>query len=208
MPKKDTFNKKNDGGGGQKQRHRNVLTKLPTENELANYKIGEYMRDTPRTYQLELYNAAVFSNTALYLPRGAGKNLVVAMLAACMRNFNSKKRVIVACDIEPRANQWASYLRNQTGMNVAELYGGEPAIVASRSNADIMVVTCDYLKKKLCEEEMFMEDCSCLIIDELHHARQNDHPLAHILLDYYFKIANKSLRPRILGRKSFNVLRK
>jgi hypothetical protein len=197
-----TFFGVGSNANGPTRSHLNLATKLPTARELSDFNIGDHVDDIPRTYQIELYNAAVFNNTVVYLPTGAGKTMVAAMLAACMKKFNPKKKVFFVCDRLPLVFQQASYLRCQTGLSVGEFCSESRQQVASQQDADIKVFTCAYLINKLNTKEVFMEDCCCLIIDEVHHARA-EHPFQKLLDDFFYTIQNKELRPRILGRKIF-----
>jgi hypothetical protein len=179
-----------------------IETKFPSEQEISTFNIGDYVQDSPRTYQVELYVSAVFGNTIVYMPTGAGKTMVAAMLAACFNRFNPKKKVFFVCDRVPLVFQQASYLRYQTGLSVGEFCGEMHDKADSQLNADLMVFTCDFLINLLLAKRLYLEDCSCLIFDEIHHAMPG-HSFTKLLENYYYKMEKRELRPRILGCRSF-----
>ena len=57
-----------------------IVTNFPSPEEISRFNICSMMTDLPRKYQIELYVAALCSNTIVYLQTGAGKTLVAAMV--------------------------------------------------------------------------------------------------------------------------------
>jgi hypothetical protein len=176
-----------------------IPTIFPNETEVFNLNISELVEDTPRTYQIELFNSALFSNTIVYLPTGAGKTLPAAMLAAYMKKINPKKKVLFVCDRVPLVFQQASYLRYQTGLLVGEFCGEIRHLVDSQLNSDVLVFTCDFLINLIMIKKIYMEDFCCIVFDEIHHA----HPFHSFtkLIENYYNTIKQEFRPRILGCK-------
>lgn len=172
-------------------------TYFPTLDEIAKFNIGELIADIPRSYQVELYVAALLTNTICYMPTGSGKTMVAAMLSAFMLKKNPKKKVFFVTDRVPLVFQQAAYLRAQTSLRVAELCGENRELFKSQLDSDIMVFTADFLINKFFIKSLFIQNCSLLIIDEIHHAT-SDHSFRRLIQDFYHK-ASPAKRPRILG---------
>ena len=194
-------------------------TKHPTIDEIRNFNIAALISDMPRTYQVEIYVASLVANTVCYLPTGSGKTMVAAMVAAFMHKTNPKKKIFFVCDRIPLVFQQvrclyikiikinflsifilinkASYLRAQTGLTVGEFCGENRDLFKSQLDSDILVFTADFLINKLFAKTLFIQDCSCLIIDEIHHANR-DHSFSRLIQDFYYTAAQIN-RPKLLG---------
>lgn len=176
-----------------------IPTVFPTQNQVKNFNITSFLADKPRSYQIELYNFALLSNSIIYLPTGAGKTMVAAMAALYFKKHNPQKKVFFVCDRIPLVYQQASYLRNQTNLNVGELCAENKSKKEFEMDKDIVVFTCDFLLNMLAFKKLQMEDCCCLIIDEIHHAVEG-HSFTKLIQQYYFNVPDK-YRARLIGRK-------
>lgn len=88
-----------------------TLTDLTTETALLP---SELVRDPPRSYQVECFVAAALASTIVYLPTGAGKTLIAAMLISLMHQLNPTKTCLFLVNRVPLAFQQAEYLLAQT----------------------------------------------------------------------------------------------
>ncbi|CAF0737858.1 unnamed protein product [Brachionus calyciflorus] len=174
-----------------------IETVYPSLNDLLNFNIAQYVEDTPRTYQTELYSYSLFENTIVYLPTGSGKTMISAMLIAHMKRLNPKKKVFFVVDRVPLVFQQSSYLRFQCNLTTGEFCGENKALFESQLDADIYVLTAGFLVNMLLLKKLYLEDCSCLIFDEIHHAKYGHH-YVQIIENHYYKIDRK-YKPRILG---------
>lgn len=178
-----------------------IDTKLPTERDVYEFNIANLIEDAPRTYQVELYLSALFSNSIVYLPTGSGKTMVAAMVIAYMKKLNPQKKVFFVCDRVPLVYQQASYLRAQcTRLSVGEFCGESKTITKSQMKSDVFVLTCGFLLNMLENGTLYMQDCCCLVIDEIHHAVEG-----HVfkrLIEKYWQLVETPFKSRLLGCKS------
>lgn len=170
---------------------------FPSVNDVMRFDIGPLIADEPRTYQIELYVAALCMNTIVYMPTGAGKTMIAAMCATFMKKTNPNKKIFFVCDRIPLVFQQGAYLRAQTGLSVGEFCGECRQIAKSQLNCDILVFTCDFLINILTNKTLSMDDCCCLIIDEIHHAHEG-HSFNKLIENFCDKLSDE-LRPRIIG---------
>jgi len=171
----------------------------PNSMEVFSFNIGSHVEDMPRDYQIELYVCALLENSVIYLPTGAGKTMIAAMVSAYMKKINPEKKICFVTDRIPLVFQQASYLRLQTGLTVGEFCGENKELMNSQLNHDIFVLTADFLINKLFSKEMYLEECSCLIIDEIHHAT-GEHSFSRLIKEFY-KQLEPEYKPRLVGCK-------
>ena len=67
----------------------------------------------------------------------------------------------------------------------------------SQLNCDVLVFTAGFLMNVIFNKTLDLEDCCCLLIDEIHHAK-NSHDFSQLLELYYAKMEPK-FRPRVVG---------
>jgi superfamily II helicase len=91
---------------------------IPTIPDLAQVVLRELVHDKPRPYQIECFVHAALRNTIVYLPTGAGKTLIAAMLASFMHRLNPTKTVLFVVERVPLAFQQGQYFSEQTSLNV------------------------------------------------------------------------------------------
>jgi hypothetical protein len=177
-------------------------TTFPSWKDVSSFNIASHLIDPPREYQIELYLCALINNSVIYLPTGAGKTLIAAMLTVYMKKINPEKKIFFVSDRIPLVFQQASYLRFQTGLSVGEFCGENKQLMSSQLNNEIFVLTADFLINKLVSQEMHLEECSCLIIDEIHHA-SGEHSFSRLIKEFY-KPLDPEYRPRLVGCKSMH----
>ena len=170
-------------------------------NESTAFNIGDETLDVPRTYQLELYLSGLRANSVFFLPTGAGKTMCAAMLAIHMRRLNPHKRIFFVCDRIPLVFQQAAYVRSQCcgALRVGEFCSENKQVYTSQIECDVLVFTCDLLLNLLAINKLYLQDCSLLVIDEIHHAANENHSFARLIRNHYRAIDDASLRPRLIG---------
>ncbi len=128
----------------------------------------------PRSYQVEAFVAAALSQTIVYLPTGAGKTLVAAMMASAMHRLNPSRIILFVVDRVPLAYQQAAYLAAQTGLRTRPICGENSTENCSRKallQCPLIVVTAQVLINWVADGVLCMRsDVSLLILDEVHHA--------------------------------------
>lgn len=95
---------------------------LPTMEMFAQRDPKTFLKDLtldkPRPYQIECFVQAAMANTIVYLPTGAGKTMVAAMMTAMMYRLNPMKQVVMVVHRVSLGFQQAQYLKDQTGLDV------------------------------------------------------------------------------------------
>jgi ERCC4-related helicase len=84
---------------------------------------------------------------------------------------------------------------------VGEFCGENKETMASQLDCDVLVFTAGFLNNVIFNKTLDLENCCCLIIDEIHHAKSG-HQFARLIEDYYVN-AEPKYRPRIVGCKFF-----
>ena len=172
-----------------------VATNFPNVNDIFKVNIASLVDDNPRTYQIELYMAALVENTIIYLPTGSGKTLVAAMCSAYMKIINPNKKIIFVCDKIPLVFQQGFYLERQCNLSVGKFCSESKN--SSEINHDILVFTADFLMNLLLNKTLYLGNCCLLIIDEIHHARDN-HSFSK-LIEMFYNPLDPDIKPRIVG---------
>jgi superfamily II DNA or RNA helicase len=174
-----------------------IPTNFPNVNEIFNVNIASLVDDAPRTYQIELYMAALCENTIIYLPTGSGKTLVAAMCSAYMKIINPNKKIIFVCDKIPLVFQQGYYLERQCNLSVGKFCSESKDSTASEITSDILVFTADFLINLLLNRTLYLGNCCLLIIDEIHHARDN-HSFSK-LIEMFYNPLDTEVKPRVIG---------
>ena len=175
-----------------------ISTIFPNENDLVNFNLN--LADIPRNYQIELFVKASLSNSIVYLPTGSGKTMVAAMVISLMKQLNPQKKIFFITDRVPLVFQQASYLRHQCDLSVGEFCSENKTLFESQLSCDIYVLTAGFLVNKLLLKKLYLEDCSCLVIDEIHHAK-NESLYSKIIENFHKNIDDK-YKSRIVGCKT------
>ena len=184
--------------------------KLSTESRLRTFIpiIGNVAVDAiqlfqsfplkPRCYQLECFSASISRNSIIYLPTGTGKTLIAALVMAYMKNVNPQKLVLFLVDRVPLVFQQGEYLKSQTGLSLllscGEINDGRQRDIYTYDGICCTVqILLNYLHRKIVK----IEDFSCIVFDEIHHASKN-HPYSVLLKDHITPLP-KLYQPLILG---------
>ncbi|OHE95729.1 RNase3 domain-containing protein [Colletotrichum orchidophilum] len=191
-------------------------SKGPTRESVA-YLVRENENrriiQTPREYQIELFERAKQKNIIAVLDTGAGKTLIAALLLRHMlekevedRALGKPKRIafflvdkvslvfqqhaVLECNLEHNVARYC-------GDMVEEMWSREFWTEQFEKNM-VIVCTAAILQKCLVHSYIRMDQINLLIFDEAHHTKKN-HPYARIIKDFYIKEPEKEKRPKILG---------
>lgn len=175
----------------------------PSDRMSGGLRLADLTRDKPRPYQIECFVQAVQANTIVYLPTGGGKTLVSVLVARLMKRLNPGKQVLFIVDRIPLVFQQGQYFREQAPdwdvlMACGETADSEDDFEKPLQAYDVISCTAQTLINWLQVRKLWLEDCCCLIIDEVHHAVKS-HPFVTILDRHYRAIKEENFRPLFLG---------
>ncbi|TQN73169.1 Dicer-like protein 1 [Colletotrichum shisoi] len=191
----------------KEQKHGSVAHLMKLESE--RFKIIQ----TPREYQIELFEKAKKKNTIVVLDTGSGKTLIACLLLRHIlekeiedRAAGKLKRIafflvdkvslvfqqyaVLDCNLEHPVGRFC-------GDMVDEMWSREFWTQQFEENM-VIVCTAAILQKCLTHSYIRMNQINLLVFDEAHHTKKN-HPYARIIKDFYIKEPAKEMRPRILG---------
>ncbi|KAK2616336.1 Dicer-like protein 1 [Conoideocrella luteorostrata] len=185
--------------------------KQPSISDLVSHIKSNKIIDTPRQYQLDLFERAKKDNTIVVLDTGSGKTLIAVLLLRYTLDNEQERRAqgqpnkvaFFLVDKVVLCLQQCNVLRANLAHQVGIFYGSTVSGLRtkddwSRQVQDNMVIVCtaqillDLLGSGLVE----ISQINLLIFDEAHHTKKN-HPYARIVRDYYTRTRHD--RPRILG---------
>lgn len=154
---------------------------------------------SPRKYQVEMFLKSVLRNTIVYLPTGAGKTLVAAMLIKRMKDLNPKKKVLFLVNTVHLVIQQGDFIASQTQLKVGKYYGDnwDKSEVKELNALDCLVLTAGLCDQLLGKEIFNISDFSLLVIDEVHHTVGN-HP-CHMVVKNFLLKTPLQMRPLVLG---------
>ncbi|RYP40530.1 hypothetical protein DL767_001659 [Monosporascus sp. MG133] len=191
---------------------------------------SEKIINSPREYQVELFEKAKEKNIIAVLDTGTGKTLIAALL---LRHTIEQELEDRKAGRPPRLSfflvdrvslvfQQYEVFKCNLDCRIARFCGD---LVSSSDNMEfwkqqteenmVIVCTADVLLSCLHRSYVTMAQINLLIFDEAHHTKKN-HPYARIIKDFYATREQEGLRrPRILGmtaspidsktRKVFNI---
>lgn len=120
---KFTIEKKISSLGGVDRRSSASPLRLPSVQDFMKISLRDLVRDRPRSYQLECFVAAAQHNTIVYLPTGAGKTLIAALLASLMNQLNPTRTILFIVDRVPLVFQQSQYIADQTRLVTSSVCG-------------------------------------------------------------------------------------
>ncbi|KAL2884541.1 Dicer-like protein 1 [Ceratocystis lukuohia] len=168
--------------------------------------------DSPREYQLDLFERAKKQNTIIVLDTGSGKTLISVLLLRYVaeqelerRSLGLEKRVsFFLVEKVPLVHQQFHVIISNLPYAATRIWGGSDNRPRSKEqwSSDmksnmIIVCTAAMLQKALASTYVKMCQINLLVLDEAHHAKKN-HPYARLIKDYYL-CEPEATRPRILG---------
>ncbi|KAL5624291.1 hypothetical protein BROUX41_004351 [Berkeleyomyces rouxiae] len=168
--------------------------------------------DSPREYQLDLFEKAKKQNTIIVLDTGSGKTLISVLLLRytaeqeLQRTGEGLDRRVsfFLAEKVSLVNQQYHVIKNNLPYPTTHIWGSstnrswakEEWATAMKENM-IVVCTAAILRRALESAYVKMSQINLLVLDEAHHAKKN-HPYARIIKDFYLCEA-EATRPRILG---------
>ncbi|KAK8060216.1 Dicer-like protein [Apiospora saccharicola] len=171
--------------------------------------------DSPREYQVELFERAKEKNTIAVLSTGSGKTNIAALLLRHTieqeindRDFGKPPRVaFFLVDKVSLVAQQSAFLRKNLDYSVGDVSGEQLGSSGmkrdycqnTRLTKEVVVCTAAILLNWLHHSFIQIEQINLLIFDEAHHAKKN-HPYSVIIKDFYADAEKRnSQRPRIFG---------
>ncbi|KAG5982994.1 hypothetical protein E4U55_000993 [Claviceps digitariae] len=167
--------------------------------------------NSPRQYQLDLFERAKESNTIVVLDTGSGKTLIAALLlrhiidGELQRRADGKpeKSAFFLVDKVVLCLQQYNVLSANLNYPIGKFYGHTVRGLKTKEDWDAqiranmaIVCTAQILLDLLGSGLISMDQINLLIFDEAHHTKKS-HPYAKIVRDHYLRM--KTERPRILG---------
>ncbi|XP_032221944.2 uncharacterized protein LOC116604124 isoform X2 [Nematostella vectensis] len=180
-------------------------------------------RTCPSGYHIELFTKALANNSVCFLPTGADKTLVAALIIAHLLQLNPSRQVVFLVDRVLLVLQQSDFLRTElshvaiptstegkmpfarqpwqrfrpirVGAICGEMRRLEPGVPVF--DHDVLVVTADCYKNHINNGTLRFEDLALIVLDEAHHCNK-EHPYNVIIRDYY--LCRKSdAAPMVLG---------
>ncbi|KAG6282903.1 hypothetical protein E4U48_002610 [Claviceps purpurea] len=167
--------------------------------------------NSPRQYQLDLFERAKESNTIVVLDTGSGKTLIAALLLRHTLDDELQRRAdglpqkaaFFLVDKVVLCIQQYNVLSANLSCPVGKAYGKTVSRLKTKEDWDgqireymTIVCTAQILLDLLGSGRISMQQINLLIFDEAHHTKKS-HPYARIVKDHYLRM--KTDRPRILG---------
>lgn len=195
------------------QSHCNTIDETRSIKELIGEAEDKRIIDSPRDYQLELFERAKTQNLIAVLDTGSGKTLIAILLLRWTMDQELERRATgtsrkICCFLTHSINlamQQHAVLCSNLPHSILLLYGDlnvdawtQQEWYEALQSTDIVVCTAEILYQALGRARITMSQISLLIFDEAHHAKKN-HSYARIVREFYTDDANRNARPRIFG---------
>ncbi|KAK8105452.1 BcdcL1 [Apiospora kogelbergensis] len=171
--------------------------------------------DSPREYQVELFERAKEKNTIAVLSTGSGKTAIAALLLRHTieqeindrDNGQAPRTAFFLVDKVSLVAQQSAFLRRNLDYSVGDVSGEQLGSVSTKRDyyqktllsKKVVVCTAAIVLDCLHHSYLTIDQINLLIFDEAHHAKKN-HPYAVIIKDFYADAERRnSQRPRIFG---------
>ncbi len=174
---------------------------------------GTKIIQSPRDYQVELFERAKQRNIIAVLDTGSGKTLIAAMLLrhvierelADRARGEPKRTAFFLVDKVALVHQQYAVLECNLGYKMEKFFGSSASNSPDRwgsilAENMVIVLTADILLQCLFHSYISMRQINLLIFDEAHHTKKN-HPYARIVKDFYASDEQRRepRQPRIFG---------
>ncbi|CAD6446322.1 bdef6523-a50a-4f55-8ea6-c8829631f409 [Sclerotinia trifoliorum] len=174
----------------------------------------QHIIESPRDYQLELFEKAKKQNIIAVLDTGSGKTFIAVLLLRYIidqeledRAIGKSKRVsFFLVDSVTLCHQQHSVLKNNLNQPTDMICGimgtdlSDHKKWKKRMDTNMVIVcTAEILRQCLHHSFVTMSQINLLIFDEAHHAKK-DHPYARIIKDFYRSDTGEPIPlPKIFG---------
>ena len=133
---------------------------------------------TPRRYQETILNTSAKNNTLIVLPTGLGKTKTAILIAVQRLNTYPLSKVLFLTPTKPLASQIQKEFQVCTTLeeNQVRLFTGNVKPSEREKlwqEAKVIVSTPQGCSNDIISKKISLEDVSCLILDEAHHALGN-----------------------------------
>ncbi|KAK6853137.1 hypothetical protein PG995_009949 [Apiospora arundinis] len=171
--------------------------------------------NSPREYQVELFERAKEKNTIAVLSTGSGKTAIAALLLrhTIEQEINDRdsgkdpRLAFFLVDKVSLVAQQSAFLRRNLDYSIGDVSGEQLGGAGMKrdyyqnilSSKEVIVCTAAILLDCLHHSYLSIDQINLLIFDEAHHAKKN-HPYSVIIKDFYADAEKRnSQRPRIFG---------
>ncbi|KAJ8060240.1 hypothetical protein OCU04_010584 [Sclerotinia nivalis] len=181
---------------------------------LIEHAEKQHIIESPRDYQLELFEKAKKQNIIAVLDTGSGKTFIAVLLLRYIidqeledRAIGKSKRVsFFLVDSVTLCHQQHSVLKNNLNQPTDMICGimgtdlSDHKKWKKRMDTNMVIVcTAEILRQCLHHSFVTMSQINLLIFDEAHHAKK-DHPYARIIKDFYRNDTGEPISlPKIFG---------
>lgn len=167
-------------------------------------------KETPRQYQMELFQRALEGNIIAVLDTGTGKTLI-ALLLLKQLSLNSKKISIFLVPTIPLVSQQAAYLTANSTLRIGILFGQMRSSELDKDiwkrmlvEFDVIVLTPNILLNALDRAYCSMSLFHLIIFNEAHHTKAS-HPY-NTIMKLHYGPCPADQRPKIFGMVRDQVL--
>ncbi|KAF2239938.1 hypothetical protein EV356DRAFT_438263 [Viridothelium virens] len=184
-----------------------------TTKALVADQASQLIVNSPREYQLELFERAKKQNTIAVLDTGSGKTLIAVLLLKHVIEQELERRLagqtpkisVFLVNSVTLVFQQAAVLERNLDYEIAYLYGSMGVSTRDkelwrtiRNDNMVLVCTAEILVQCLGHSFITIDQINLLIFDEAHHTKK-DHPYARLIKDFYAPQRDKAKRPRIFA---------
>lgn len=130
---------------------------------------------TPRLYQQTILGTAAYKNTLVVLPTGLGKTALAFLLAAHRLNQYPKTKILLLAPTKPLCEQHINTFQKHLNIDPEKIVLFTGSVKPEKrgelwNEARIIVSTPQGLENDVINKRVKLEEVSCLIFDEGHHA--------------------------------------
>ena len=130
---------------------------------------------TPRLYQQTILGTAAYKNTLVVLPTGLGKTALAFLLAAHRLNQYPKTKILLLAPTKPLCEQHINTFQKHLNIDPEKIVLFTGSVKPEKrgelwNEAKIIVSTPQGLENDVINKRVKLEEVSCLIFDEGHHA--------------------------------------
>ncbi|KAL9090003.1 MAG: hypothetical protein Q9165_005532 [Trypethelium subeluteriae] len=199
-----------------------------TTKALVADQASQLIVNSPREYQLELFERAKKQNTIAVLDTGSGKTLIAVLLLKHIIEQELERRLaghapkisvflvgsilkstsltdLIQVNSVTLVFQQTAVLERNLDYKIEYLYGSKGVSTLSkelwtaiRNDNMVLVCTAEILVQCLGHSFITIDQINLLIFDEAHHTKK-DHPYARLVKDFYAPQRDKAKRPRIFA---------